>query len=50
MRVGNIWLIVAVLGVLLGIYHQLFKIQKLLTRGQKESKPHVKTSKMPLRR
>ncbi|WP_394218778.1 hypothetical protein [Halobacillus trueperi] len=47
---GNILLLGAILGVLVGIYHQLFKIQKLLTHEKKQRKPQVKSSKIPIRR
>ncbi|RDY71195.1 hypothetical protein DXT76_09540 [Halobacillus trueperi] len=47
---GNKLLLGAVLGILLGIFHQLTKIYKLLKGEEENNKPVVNSSKIPLRR
>ncbi|MCA0983506.1 hypothetical protein LCL89_05495 [Halobacillus yeomjeoni] len=47
---GNTFLLGAVVGVLIGIFHQLTKIHAHLKNGHKNEKHYSKSSKIPVRR
>ncbi|MBH0229106.1 hypothetical protein [Halobacillus yeomjeoni] len=47
---GNTLLLGAVVGVLLGIFHQLTKIHSHLKNGHNDKKRYSKSSKIPVRR